>query len=87
MSKSAKRAQDRIAKVPRDHPDAESEHSIVEVAQHVVRTLEGAGFAASSLPLGTDPRPLWPELQYRGADVVFNLFEGDRHRCISCEGG
>ena len=63
--------------LPRDHPDAESEHSVVEIAEHVAKTLEKAGFAASLMALGTDPSPLWPELQRRRADVVFNFFEGN----------
>src|ERR1043166_1222959 len=66
--------------LPMDHPDASSEHSVVEIAEHVAKTLGEAGFASSLIELGTDPTPLWPELQRRNADVVFNLFEGNGDR-------
>lgn len=62
--------------LPRDHPDAESEHSVVEIAGGIARVLAGNGFATSQLALGADPGPLWSELQSRRPDVVFNLYEG-----------
>jgi len=63
--------------LPRDHPDAESEHSVVEVATDMASVLEGAGYATSLLGLGAEPGKLWNELQTRKPDVVFNLFEGN----------
>jgi D-alanine-D-alanine ligase len=63
--------------LPRDHPDAESEHSVVEVATDLGNILVEAGYAVSHLGLGVEPDRLWLELQSRKSDVVFNLFEGN----------
>lgn len=62
-----------------DHPDAESEHTVVGVAEFMARTLEAEGMNASLLGLGADPVKLWRELKRRRIDVVFNLFEGNHH--------
>src|SRR5260370_32430030 len=63
--------------LPNDHPDAESEHSVVEIAKFMATTLDGAGYSTSMLGLGPDPVSLWQELKRRQADVVFNRFEGN----------
>jgi D-alanine-D-alanine ligase len=63
--------------LPNDHPDAQSEHTVVEIAEFISRTLDRAGFSTSMLGLGPDPGALWQELKGRGIDVVFNLFEGN----------
>src|ERR1700722_16908207 len=61
----------------KDHPDAESEHSVVRIAESIAATLADAGFRTSTLALGADPTVLWHELQSRRPDAVFNLFEGN----------
>ncbi|MBI3411827.1 MAG: D-alanine--D-alanine ligase [Planctomycetes bacterium] len=64
--------------LPLDHPDAASEHSVVEIAQTLGRILEeDAGFRTTSLGLKQDPTYLWAELKRRKPAVVFNLFEGN----------
>src|ERR1700682_2402170 len=63
--------------LPGDHPDADSEHSIVEIASRMAKILEGdGGFRTSLLGLKQDPAQLWTELRRRKPAVVFNLFEG-----------
>ena len=61
--------------LPRDHPDAESEHSVVRIAESIAGTLEDAGMKASLLGLASDPTELWQELKRRQPDAVFNLFD------------
>jgi D-alanine-D-alanine ligase len=63
--------------LPEDHPDAESEHTIVGIAEEMIRVLTGADFHVTRLGLSSDPTPLWQELKKRKPDVVFNLFEGN----------
>lgn len=62
--------------LPKDHPDAESEHTVVEIAEDVARALSRNGFATSLLGLKQEPTALWHELSRCKPDVVFNLFEG-----------
>ena len=38
--------------LPRDHPDAEAEHSVVEVATDMTRILAEAGYEATQMGLG-----------------------------------
>jgi D-alanine-D-alanine ligase len=63
--------------LPKDHPDAASEHTVVEIAEDMVRILSEEGFRVMPLQLGTDPAVLWTELKKLKPDVVFNLFEGN----------
>jgi len=63
--------------LPVGHPDAESEHSIVEIAQKVGAMLGESGFRATLFGLKKDPTTLWEELKRRKPAVVFNLFEGN----------
>jgi D-alanine-D-alanine ligase len=63
--------------LPLDHPDAESERSIVQIAQKMSQILGEAGFRASLLSLKQDPTYLWDEMKRRKPAVVFNLFEGN----------
>jgi D-alanine-D-alanine ligase len=65
--------------LPVDHPDAQSEHTIVDVAQKMQTILARAGFEPRLFPLGRDPVPLLQELDQRRPDVVVNLFEGNLH--------
>jgi len=62
--------------LPPDHPDAASEHDVLETADFVVKVLSDAGFPTRRLGLSYDPRALLDELRDRPPDVVFNMFEG-----------
>jgi D-alanine-D-alanine ligase len=59
-----------------DHPEAESEHEILDTVGIVEKTLTEAGFEVSRLGVGRDPAVLLSRLKKRRPDVVFNLFEG-----------
>jgi D-alanine-D-alanine ligase len=64
--------------LPKDHPDAESEHTVVEIAMSLAEILERkGGFRTLLLGLKQDPTVLWTELRRRKPAVVFNLFEGN----------
>jgi D-alanine-D-alanine ligase len=63
--------------LPKDHPDAASEHTVVEIAEDMIKILTEEGFRVAPLQLGTDPSVLWTELKKGKPDVVFNLFEGN----------
>src|SRR5207248_3966514 len=63
--------------LPEDHPDFDSEHTIVGIAESMTDVLQDAGFRIRRLGLEQDPTALWTELQRRRPDVVFNLFEGN----------
>jgi D-alanine-D-alanine ligase len=62
--------------LPADHPDAGSEHDILDTVDGTARTLAAAGFDAPRLAIGHDPQPLLDELKAHPPDAVFNLFEG-----------
>jgi D-alanine-D-alanine ligase len=62
--------------LPGDHPEAASEHTIIEIAERMAKVLDAAGFSVGKLALGADPGVLWSELKQRKPDVVFNLYEG-----------
>jgi D-alanine-D-alanine ligase len=63
--------------LPDDHPDSDSEHTIVGIADAMADILTAQGFRVSPLGLKQDPSVLWTELKRRKPDVVFNLFEGN----------
>jgi D-alanine-D-alanine ligase len=64
--------------LPPNHPDADSEHSIVDIALKMAQILEGTGeFRTALFGLKQDPSTLWSELRRRKPAVVFNLFEGN----------
>jgi D-alanine-D-alanine ligase len=64
--------------LPGDHPDADSEHSVVDIALRMAEILEAdGGFRSALLGLKQDPTVLWTELRRRKPAVVFNLFEGN----------
>src|ERR1700688_3506738 len=63
--------------LPSDHPDAESENSVIEVAQDMMKVLVANGYRTAPRALGADPTVLWITLKKRKPDVVFNLFEGN----------
>ena len=64
--------------LPKDHPDADSEHTVVEIAEELMKILN-EGFRVVPFQLGSDPSASWTELKKRKPDVVFNLFEGNLH--------
>jgi D-alanine-D-alanine ligase len=66
--------------LPVDHPDAESEHEILEATDEVVRELSDAGFATFQLGLYNDPADMVTGIRQYRPDVVFNLFEGTAER-------
>ena len=59
-----------------DHPDAGSEHDILDTVDGTAKTLAAAGFDAPRLAVSYDPQPLLDELKRNPPDAVFNLFEG-----------
>src|ERR1700716_4162639 len=62
--------------LPLNHRDADSEHEITEVVDHVATTLKAAGFAVSRLGVSHDPAARVTGVRKARPDVVFNLFEG-----------
>src|SRR5436305_616678 len=62
--------------LPKGHPEAESEHMVVEIAEFQAKLLQKEGFSARLFGLGPDPAALWAELRERRPDVVLNLYEG-----------
>ena len=62
--------------LPTDHPDAGSEHDILDTVEGTAKTLAAAGFDAPRLAISYDPKPLLDELKRNPPDAVFNLFEG-----------
>jgi D-alanine-D-alanine ligase len=62
--------------LPADHPDAGSEHDILDTVADTFKILKAAGFNTAKLGVNYDPRPLLDELKTHPPDAVFNLFEG-----------
>lgn len=62
--------------LPKDHPDAESEHTVVVIAESMAASLEQAGFRTRLLGLGRDPAVLWQDLRRAKPSAVLNLYEG-----------
>jgi D-alanine-D-alanine ligase len=62
--------------LPRDHPEAESEHDVLYTVAGTAKVLAAAGFDVRQLGVSYDPRPLLDELRHNPPDGVFNLFEG-----------
>jgi D-alanine-D-alanine ligase len=62
--------------LPVEHPDAGSEHDILETAEDTFDILKAAGFRTSQLGINYDPQPLLDLLKSKRPDAVFNLFEG-----------
>jgi D-alanine-D-alanine ligase len=59
-----------------DHPDAASEHEIIETTEAVCGFLGSAGIEVSRLGVERDPEAMLRALRQHRPDVVFNLFEG-----------
>lgn len=62
--------------LPVDHPDAGSEHDILDTVNDTFKVLKAAGFEATRLGVNYDPQPLLDTLRKKKPDAVFNLFEG-----------
>jgi len=62
--------------LPRDHPDAESEHEVLVTVAVVHSELTQAGHEVTRLAVGRNPSVLLAGLREIRPDVVFNLFEG-----------
>ncbi len=62
--------------LPTDHPDAASEHDVIETAESIESILRKEGFRTSLVSFSDDPQKLINHLQEIKPDVVFNLFEG-----------
>jgi D-alanine-D-alanine ligase len=62
--------------LPPGHPDAESEHEILETVDVVAGHLKQAGYQVGRLGVQRDPAVLLDGLRAERPDVVFNLFEG-----------
>ncbi|MFO0809979.1 MAG: hypothetical protein U0746_15265 [Gemmataceae bacterium] len=62
--------------LPKDHPDALSEHDILDTVDDVCNVLKDAGFAVDRLGVGRDPMALIRGVKKARPDAVFNLFEG-----------
>jgi D-alanine-D-alanine ligase len=62
--------------LPAEHPDAVSEHEILETVEAVAKNLSEASFEVVSLGVGNNPRILVEGLHRLRPAVVFNLFEG-----------
>jgi D-alanine-D-alanine ligase len=62
--------------LPVDHPDAGSEHDILDTVADTVKVLVAAGFDVTRLSVNYDPQPILTRLAHNRPDAVFNLFEG-----------
>lgn len=62
--------------LPATHPDALSEHEVLETAEVVADHLHRAGYDVARLGVSKDPERLVAGLQDLRPDAVFNLFEG-----------
>jgi D-alanine-D-alanine ligase len=62
--------------LPPHHPEAESEHEILDTVEVVAKALLAAEFHVSRLGIGHDPEALLHGLRTARPQAVFNLFEG-----------
>ena len=62
--------------LPVDHPDAGSEHDVLDTVNDTFKVLKAAGFETTKLGINYDPQPLLDVLKKKRPDAVFNLFEG-----------
>jgi D-alanine-D-alanine ligase len=62
--------------LPADHPDADSEHDVLETADIIARHLQAGGFAVSRLGVTTNAKAIMDGLLAAKPDAVFNLYEG-----------
>jgi D-alanine-D-alanine ligase len=62
--------------LPPDHPDADSEHDVLDTVDVVSKILLDAGLPFARLGVGTDPAAIIDGLKAQSPDVVFNVYEG-----------
>lgn len=62
--------------LPKDHPEADSEHDIFDTVDEVAKALHEGGYIAEKLGVGRDPQTLVQGVRASKPDVIFNLFEG-----------
>lgn len=62
--------------LPPDHPDADSEHDVLDTVDCVSKILLDAGLPFARLGVGTDPAAIIAGLRAQAPDVVFNAYEG-----------
>src|SRR6185436_12587109 len=62
--------------LPKDHPDVESEHEILETRDEVRDALRNGGYDVECLGVNQGPDELVAGLKHIQPDVIFNLFEG-----------
>lgn len=62
--------------LPPDHPDADSEHDVLDTVDVVSKILLDAGLPFARLGVGTDPAAIIDGLKSQAPDVVFNVYEG-----------
>ncbi len=62
--------------LPVEHPDAGSEHDVLDTVNDTFKVLKAAGFETTKLGINHDPQPLLDRLKQNRPDAVFNLFEG-----------
>jgi D-alanine-D-alanine ligase len=63
--------------LPKNHPDAESEHTVVVIAKAMAEILAKDGLRTELMALGRDPTLLWTRLVSRRPAVILNLYEGN----------
>lgn len=66
--------------LPASHPDAASEHDIIDTSATVAELIAQCGYEVSRVGFSTDPAVLLDALRERAPDAVFNLFEGLANR-------
>jgi D-alanine-D-alanine ligase len=62
--------------LPADHPDADSEHDVLETVDVIASHVQAAGLTVNRLGTTGDATALIAGLQSTRPDIVFNLFEG-----------
>ncbi|MFO0938647.1 MAG: GNAT family N-acetyltransferase [Gemmataceae bacterium] len=62
--------------LPADHPDADSEHDVLETADIIARHLQTAGLMVSRVGVTANSHSLLRSLDQAKPDCVFNLYEG-----------
>ena len=65
-----------IPVLPLDHPDADSEHEVIETVEIIENALAEHGVRFERFGLAKDLGPLIQRLNSDPPDVVFNMFEG-----------
>lgn len=65
-----------IPVLPLDHPDADSEHEVIETVEIIENALNEQGVLFERFGLARDLAPLVQRLNNNPPDVIFNLFEG-----------